>query len=281
MNFLIFNGKICDIKDVNSTIILADEQFKIYQRIWFGYGGIPLLNENLDLLIAQLEYLNMPLPKEFENRKELFRLTKRVLNKNRLFRSGYINFQVWSNRTESHTLITPLPLQGFDFPFPDDGMLITYSGQRKYSRNELNSYPFYNKPIWDAVFSETAGTHYRNALILNENNKVCECAFANIFLIKNGQMITPALSSGCYRDILRDLILEAAKRAGIMTRCQDDINKSEPAAMDEIFFASEQAGFCRILGIDNKRFVPRYSPVIYQHLIEILKEKCNYQSAVL
>jgi branched-subunit amino acid aminotransferase/4-amino-4-deoxychorismate lyase len=88
-------------------------------------------------------------------------------------------------------------------------------------------------------------------------------------------MITPSLSSGCFRDILYDLVIEAAKRTGIMTLCQHDIKKSELAGMDEIFIASEQSGFCRITGIDNKRFIHRHSPDIYQQLTEILKERCT------
>ncbi|MDD4107346.1 MAG: aminotransferase class IV [Prolixibacteraceae bacterium] len=275
MNFVIFNGEIVNRDEINYGNLITCELYQTEQKVWFGYGGIPLFNENIELLVRQAGCLNIPVPKEIENRKELLRLTKRMLNKSRFYRSGYIIFRILFTGTDSHSLISPVSSPQFHLPFSQEGLLITFSDHRKFSRNEFNKYAFFSKPIWDAALSDVKGTYYSNAVILNENDMVCECAGANIFFIKGNKLIIPPLYSGCYHDTLHEIVIDAAKKSGIIPAGQEEIQKEDINEMDEIFIASEQSGLSRITGVDTRRFVTRHSAVIYDKISEILKAKCS------
>ena len=148
MDFLIFNGKIVREDEVNISYLLLDIPFIINRKIWFGFGGIPMLAENIADLSFQLKTLNLTLPKLFRNYRELFRITKRLLNKNKLYRSGYINFQIINNQSEISFIITCEPFTTFDFPISNHGLLLNFSDIVKYSGTENNNFGFHNLGLW-------------------------------------------------------------------------------------------------------------------------------------
>ena len=94
-------------------------------------------------------------------------------------------------------------------------------------------------------------------------------------MIKGNTLITPALETGCFEDLLRNLILEIAGEQKIKVLESDKISKEEMLTMNEIFIASERSGIQWILGIENKRFVHHFSEIIYEQLDRRMKEKVH------
>ena len=280
--FIVIDGKVIEKGEVNVTHLLLNENVVLSQKIWFGFGGIPLFSENISLLIREMKVLQLPLPENFKNERELFRVTKRMLNKNKFYRSGLIFIQVFWNENSPATIITAKAYESFDFPFSPNGLFVNFSGLRKYSGAELARFPFYNEPLWKAAglpdYVTQAGSGpgdslFQNSIILNEAGYVCECIKANIFMMKGNTLITPALKTGCYDDLLRNMIIETAAELKINVAESDKITKDEILKMNEVFIAGEERGVQWILGIENKRFVHRYSEVIYEQLNDRLKNK--------
>src|SRR5215210_7478193 len=52
-------------------------------------------------------------------------------------------------------------------------------------------------------------------LMLNEQGYVAECTGDNVFVIKRGEILTPAVSAGALRGITRDVVFEIAREFGI------------------------------------------------------------------
>jgi branched-chain amino acid aminotransferase len=273
MDFLIYNGKIKKREEVNLSSILFSSSFLLKQKVWFGFGGIPLFYENVESIKCQAEALKLPVPPLFENTRELFRITKRLLNKNKFYRSGYLHFFIFSINENPGLLITCSAFREFDFPFSEEGKLIAVSTQKKHSGNGFNRFGFFNETLWLTTISKLQGTHFQNAVLTNENEVVCECAFFNIFLIQNKQIITPALSTGCVSDTLRPLIFEAASQLKFDVVESDSLQSGDLQNMDELFMASEQFGIQWVMGVENKRFLHRYSTQIHQKLNAFLKAK--------
>lgn len=57
------------------------------------------------------------------------------------------------------------------------------------------------------------------ALMLNTKDELCEGTGSNVFLVMNGTLVTPPLSSGCLAGVTRLIVLDACCRAGIA--CQE------------------------------------------------------------
>lgn len=271
MDFLIVDNKVISKDEVNLTAFFWDEPFVLSQKMWFGFGGIPLFHENIELLLQQMETLNLPFPDSFKNRKELFRITKRMLNKNKFYRSGLIHFQLFWHDSKIHSVITSFAFPEFEFPFSRHGLLINYSTLKKHSEISLNRYSFYNTTLWKAAEARLRDSHFQNSILMNENNFVCECVNANIFMIKGNALITPSLQTGCFEDKLRNTILEIAPNFNLKVMESAKVKKEDLLQMDEIFIASEENGIQWILGVENKRFVHHYSAKIHEKLNEYLK----------
>lgn len=276
MDFLIYNDEIKNKEKVNLSQILYNETFSLKHKIWYGFGGIPLFEENIRLIGRQAEALNLPLPQLFQNKRELFRITKRMLNKNKFYRSGYIHFHIFRGSQNSEMLITSSAFHDFEFPFSEEGKLITISPQKKHSENSFSSFGFFNEMLWETTLSQLKGSHFQNAVLTNEKGAVCECAFSNIFLIKRNELITPSLKTGCFNDVLRPYIQETARLLKLKTTESDSIRPNDLKNMNEIFLASEQAGIQWVLGVENKRFLHHHSRQIHDKLNEFLKEKASH-----
>jgi branched-subunit amino acid aminotransferase/4-amino-4-deoxychorismate lyase len=272
MDFIIINGEIVKKQETGFTPFFWDEPFVITQKFWFGFGGIPLFYENLEKIKLVLKTLNAGVPDLFGDAPELFRISKRMLNKNRFYRSGIITCQIYIGKTETNTIISSFAFPGFDFPISKQGLIINFSEFEKYTDNPLNQFAFFNYPQWIFADARINGTTFNNSIFLNEKGVVCECISANIFMIKGKVLYTPSIETGCYTDILRSYILETVPKTNLKVSESDEISKEEVIQMNEIFLASEEHGIQWVLGVGNKRFVHHYSEKIHEQLNEHLKK---------
>ena len=273
MEFLIVNGTVAGKDEIYLNHILTETSFRLSQKVWYGYGGIPFLAENMEQIKSQVDALKLPFPKEFENRRELQRLIKRMLNKNKFYRSGYVHLQVFWIENQVYTIISANTFHEFDFPFTETGLLVTFSSLIKSSQNAFNRFPFFNELLWQAGLTEIRHSSFQQIIFLNENNSVCESANANIYLMKGNELLTPALSTGCCENVLRSFILEAAGKMELDISEKKQVTVDDILGADELFIASETSGIQWILGMENKRFLHYFSKKIHEALIEKLKPK--------
>jgi len=273
--FVTINGKVVEKEEINLSYLFWEDRLEVSQKCWFGFGGIPLLKENLELLVQQMETVKIPLPALFQNKRELFRVTKRMLNKNKFYRSGFIHFRVFCHNEQVTSLITSEAFETFDFPFSENGVLVNYSDYTKHSENPLNPFQFYNQPLWDVAQAQLQNTLFQNSIFLNENHTVCEGIHANLFFIRDKELITPALSTGCYHDVLRSIVLKLAAETNLKVTESDHIQPDDVLQMNEIFMAGETLGMQWVLGVENKRYIHLYSLLIHKKLNQYLKAKVN------
>lgn len=269
--FVIFNGEVFEKNELNLSFLFWEENIVASQKCWFGYGGIPLFNENVNLLIQQIEILKFPCPELLNNKNELFRITKRMLNKNKFYRSGYICFYIFWHENKLNTLVLSNSSERFDFPLTEHGILVNFSDIIKFSRNKYYRYLFYNETFWKVVAASKHGTYFQNSLILNENNSVCEAISANLYAITGKTFFTPSLITGSYEDTLRKIIIDIARDTGFIISETENLKKEDVFDVDEVFIAGETIGIKWILGIENKRFIHKYSEGIHQKLNGYLK----------
>ena len=266
MDFIVVNGEIIKKQELKSIPFFIDDPFIITRKIWFGFGGIPLFSENLESLINALQTLNIEIPKLIQNRNELFRLTKRMLNKNKFYRSGVISLQILVGQYETNTVISSFAFPEFDFPISQQGIIINFSEFEKYSDNPLNKFAFFNIPKWKFSEARINNTSFQNSVIMNEKDIVCECISSNIFMVKGNTLFTPHPDTGCYTDSIRSHILNVAPEGGLQVQESANIKKQDVLKMSEIFLASEENGIQWVLGVGNKRYVHRFSDKIQQIL---------------
>ena len=75
------------------------------------------------------------------------------------------------------------------------------------------------------------------AVMLNTSENLCECAMANLFLVKDGKVLTPSLASGCLPGVTRQIVIQLCQENSIAyTEC--DLSENDLRSADEIFITS-------------------------------------------
>lgn len=93
---------------------------------------------------------------------------------------------------------------------------------------------------------------FDDGIMLTADGHVSEAAVTNIFLVKNGRLVTPAATESILMGITRDTIIHLAQdELGIDTH-ERAIARSELYQADEAFFTGTYAGVVPIVEIDNR-----------------------------
>jgi branched-subunit amino acid aminotransferase/4-amino-4-deoxychorismate lyase len=88
---------------------------------------------------------------------------------------------------------------------------------------------------------------FEETVFLNSAGNLCEAATSNLFLVKDGVLLTPSLASGCLPGITRGVVIELAGQLGIF--CEEtDLSASLIHEADEVFLTSSTRG---VMGVSR------------------------------
>ncbi len=93
------------------------------------------------------------------------------------------------------------------------------------------------------------GVH--DALILNTDNHVAECAVSNIFIVEGGTVITPSLKANLLPGITRKVILELCKENGIHAS-EELFGLERVFAADEVFLTNSLMEVMPVARVDEQ-----------------------------
>jgi len=92
-----------------------------------------------------------------------------------------------------------------------------------------------------------------DGLMLNANHHVIETTMSNLFVVKDGQLITPDLKQSGVNGIMRNVIIDVASKNQITTTVAD-LTLEEVVAMDECFISNSLIGMKIVNNIADHKF---------------------------
>ncbi len=112
-------------------------------------------------------------------------------------------------------------------------------------RQEDRSLPLRGKISGAYITSSLAKTEavesgFDEAILLNSQGKVSEASGMNIFLVRNGELITPGFDQDILEGITRDSVIQIAKDLGIKV-IERAVDKSELFIAEEVFLSGTAA----------------------------------------
>lgn len=99
------------------------------------------------------------------------------------------------------------------------------------------------------IESQQAGAG--EGLMLNEQGFVAECTGDNIFIVKNGKITTPPISSGALAGITREVVFEMAVEAGLPIG-EPNMTRYDIYTADECFLTGTAAEVIPAVKLDNR-----------------------------
>jgi len=98
---------------------------------------------------------------------------------------------------------------------------------------------------------QAAEAGYDDALMLNEHGEVAEASGANLFIVRNGTLVTSPVTSDILEGITRRSIVEFARDAGIPVE-ERSIDRSELYIADEAFLCGTGVQIAAVGSIDGR-----------------------------
>jgi branched-chain amino acid aminotransferase len=99
---------------------------------------------------------------------------------------------------------------------------------------------------WEAIDVGVA-----EAMMLNHVGFVCECTGDNIFIVKNGELVTPPAEAGILLGITRAVVMGLARAAGVPA-FERNLSRQDVYTADECFLTGTGAEVVPVTKIDNR-----------------------------
>lgn len=272
MNSICVNGKI---QDENKPALLVSNRGYRYGDALFETmkmidGEIVLAGPHFERLFNGLQVLRFQIPSLLTIEKlqqEAFKLA----TKNKNVRLARIRLSVFrghgglhDNDTNNQTqyIIESWPLNPSVNSLNENGFLIDiYPGARKScdmfsNLKTANFLPY----VMAALFAKE--NKLNDSLVLNTMDNIADATIANIFIIKNKTVMTPALSEGCVNGVMRKKILQSGLpvKEGVIT--SEDLLNAE-----EAFLTNAISGIRWVKQFRSKTYSNQQTVEIYNQII--------------
>lgn len=254
------NGKFVDSKD--ATISVFDHGFLYGDGVFEGIraynGKVFKLKEHIDRLYESADVILLKIE---VSRQEMMEIVMETIRQNKLTDS-YVRLIVSRGSGDLGLDPRKCPTSGiyciagnivlFPQAIYDAGLEIVTVSTRRNNLNALNprikSLNYLNN-ILAKIEANRAGV--MEALMLNQEGYVCEGTADNIFIVKDGALMTPPIHAGILKGITRDAVIGLAKKDGIPV-AEELFTLHDVYTADECFLSGTAAELIPVIGVDSR-----------------------------
>jgi len=136
----------------------------------------------------------------------------------------------------------------------DKGLSVLVSSWRRITENSISPRAKISGAYVNSALArkEAIENGYDEAIFLNDNGHVCEGSAENIFIVRDGVLITPSIADDILEGITRRSIIQLAKDLNISVE-ERSVARSELYIADEAFFAGTGVQVAWIREVDKRR----------------------------
>lgn len=118
---------------------------------------------------------------------------------------------------------------------------------------------------------ELRGTDAEQGLLLDTSGHVVGGSSSNVFAVRDGRLLTPALGRCGIKGVMRRVVLETADELGLEA-LEADLALAELKAADELFVTNALIGIWPVAKLDEQRFVPGATTRRLMHTLGLTKD---------
>jgi branched-chain amino acid aminotransferase len=270
MAFINYNGKYID--DSNPIIQANNRGFRfgdgVFETMKFKKGKIIFLDEHLSRLWQGLKRFQFDLPKLFTPdylESQILALIQK--NKHSAARIRLTIFRGNGGLYDPENLHPNFIIETWNLPetngdLNENGLqCILFIDALKsidaYSNLKHNNYLPY---LMGALQAKKLKCN--DAIIFNSNLNICDSTIANVFLIKDNIIYTPALSEGCIAGVMREFVINELRKNNFNV-VEKTITETDLTNGDEVFLTNSIYNMRWVSAIDNFNYQNKMTREIY------------------
>jgi len=126
-------------------------------------------------------------------------------------------------------------------------------------------------------FQQGVEANCQEVLLYNDNQELTEASSSNIYIIKNGVVITPLLDHQILPGITRKLLLDILRKDGSIVVEERVVTLKEAKSADEIWISSSSKEIAPVTILDGKKVGDGQVGAVWEKAAELYtKNKFNY-----
>ncbi len=257
-----FNGVLQDsdilLRVTNRSFLYGDGVFETLKVV---QNKILFFEDHYFRLMASMRIIRMDIPMTF-TMEYLENQILELVSASGLSESARVRFTVFRDEggnytpvvnTVSYTIVAS-KLDNQEFQFLNNSFEVDLYKDFTVAKQLLSTLKTNNKLIQITASIFAKENQLNSCLILNEGKNVVEAINGNLFMVKDGQLITPPISEGCLNGVMRTQILRLAKTIAEYTIVEAPISPFDLQKADELFITNVIIGIQPITKYRKKEF---------------------------
>lgn len=217
------------------------------------------LSDHFDRLIKSARIIGIDTFETVWSKEKFTEAIKQIVEANNINNNVFIRATVHVDElipgTKSRGLKTNLSIFVYDAEpiLSEKGVRLKTSVWRRIPDNSIPSRAKVNGAYVNSVLAkqDAIDSGYDDCIFLDVNGHVCELSAANVFIVRDGKLITPSASTDLLEGINRKTALEIAKSLGIKAE-ERNVDLTELYIADEIFASGTSAYIAPVFEVDAR-----------------------------
>ncbi len=277
--YISYNGQIIAAKEFGITINNRSFQYGdgLFETMHAVGSQVQFFYEHLERLVESMKVLKMEVPVRFTiDTLGLQKEISKLLTKNKIFKGGRVRLSVFRRAGGLYTpktsevsyIVQALPLEQTYYELNTKGYIIDIYDEIPKPVNILSGVKTTSSLLYVMAGIYKKEKKLDECLLINETGNIVEGMSSNIFLIKEENIYTPPLRSGCLNGIMRKKVIELAKIEGYTVFDEVPIKLPDIMAADELFFTNAINGIRWVMGFKQRRYFNKITKILSQKLNE-------------
>ena len=271
MEYFIFNGKL---QKPESGIIGANSRGLrfgdgLFETIKSINGQLEFIDEHFARLWKGMQVLQFAIPKQFTP-DILEQEIQTLLKKNGHGKMARVRLTVFRGNGGLYDTTDHKPnylLQSWALPdetgsWNSNGLVLGVYTDIKKSCDILSNLKHNNFLPYALAALQAKKEKWNDAVLLNTWGRLCDTSIANIFLIKDEVIYTPALAEGCIAGVMRRNLVEKLTVGGYKL-VEDKLSVDELLYADEVFLTNSIYNMRWVQSVGDKKYSNAQTQKIY------------------
>ncbi len=272
-HYLLFDGKF--LPNDSPVIEASNRGFRyadgLFETMRVNNGNILLAPYHFERLFSGLDLYQFELPAHF-TQGWLTELVAKLCRKNQhlvarvrltIFRG---NGGLYDSESHlPHVIIQSWALEHPRAPLNENGLVLGIypDAQKSMDRFACLKSNNYQPYLLAALYAQKM--RWNEALVKNAADRICDATIANLFIVKNGNIFTPAITEGCVAGVQRRFLLEQLSAKGFEVR-ESAITAADIYAADELFLTNAIQGIRWAQCCDHKVYTNQLTQHIFKEI---------------
>ena len=260
--FISLNGKIVSAYEPHFVVTNRALRYGdgLFEGLRILKGEFIFFEDHIQRLFEAMNAIGILIPDDFSP-AYFFKLISELLHANKISGDAIVRIQV--NRKgaglyepltdESEFFIETFDASPDSYHWNENGIAIGVYDEWKKEFNAAMNFKTCNSQVYVMASRWKRDNKLDDALILNVNDLVADATSSNVFFWNENKLLTPPLTQGCVKGIIRKNIIQFAKERGVAVE-ETAISPMLLYSCDEIFLTNISKGILWVKSFGEKQF---------------------------